>query len=190
MSEKSGDGKKKVPKKFFIKKPAVNRFQQFSWILVPLISVGGLWYPRLGLLLLGMMIFFLIFSYFKGRFWCGNLCPRGAFVEIFIKPISFYGKIPPLLSSKYFRLVVVIVFMTVFTLRTRAAFVSSVTTADVLNKWGFVFVTLCLVTTVIAVIVGVLFSPRAWCTFCPMGTIQKAIYSLNKGNKGRKDPYY
>jgi polyferredoxin len=189
MSEKVEIVKKRHLKILY-KKVNCKQISTFSWVMVPLISIGGLWYPKLGLLLLGMMIFFLIFSYFKGRFWCGNLCPRGAFVEIFIKPISFYGKIPPLLSSKYFRLFVVIVFITVFTLRTRAAFLSSVTTADVLDRWGFVFVTLCLITTVIAVIVGVLFSPRAWCTFCPMGTIQKAIYSLNKGNKERKDPYY
>jgi len=189
MSDKKVNKPEKKKKNFFIKKTFLNPIQKISWVMVPLISIGGLWFHKLGLLLLGMMIFFLIFSYFKGRFWCGNLCPRGAFVEIFIKPISFYGKIPPLLSSKYFRLAVVIVFMTIFSLRTRAAFINGINTVDALDKWGFVFATLCLITTVIAVIVGVIFSPRAWCTFCPMGTLQKSIYSLNKSKKDKVDGF-
>jgi len=44
-----------------------------------------------------------------------------------------------------------------------------------LEKIGFAFATVCLVTTVIAIFFGYLFSARTWCMFCPMGTMQKEI---------------
>lgn len=181
VEKKSIESKKaeKIPKRFFMKKPNVTKIQMVSWIIVPLLSLGGLWYHKLGLIMPVMMVFLLILSYFRGRFWCGNLCPRGAFLEMFIKPISFYGKIPDLFKAKYFRLLVVTVFMALFTLRTKAAF-GAWPLMESLDKWGLVFATLCLVTTVIAVVLGVLYSPRAWCSFCPMGTIEKGLYNINK----------
>jgi|GEM_PF-965102 len=181
VEKKSIETKKaeKFPKRFFMKKPNITKIQMVSWIMVPIISLGGLWYHKLGLIMPVMLMFLLVLSFFKGRFWCGNLCPRGAFLEMFIKPLSFYGKIPDLYKSKYFRLLVVTVFMTIFTLRTKAAF-GAWSTVEALDRWGLVFATLCLVTTIIAVILGVLYSPRAWCSFCPMGTIEKWLYNLNK----------
>ena len=40
------------------------------------------------------------------------------------------------------------------------------------DKIGMVFVTLCILTTSIAILFGVIISPRAWCSFCPMGTLK------------------
>ncbi|MDD5430058.1 MAG: 4Fe-4S binding protein [Candidatus Omnitrophica bacterium] len=45
---------------------------------------------------------------------------------------------------------------------------------------GFVFVRMCLVTTLIAIVTGVPFISRAWCVICPMGTLQAKINSFNK----------
>ena len=175
----------KVPKRFFIKKSNVGRLQKYTWIMVPLISLGGLWYHKLGLIMAVMMVFILGLSYFRGRLWCGNFCPRGAFLDFIIKPISFYGKIPGIFRSRGFRFLVVAVFMTVFTLRTKAAF-SAWSTLEALDRWGLVFAMLCLVTTIVAILLGVLFSPRTWCSFCPMGTFQKLLYNLNKKISSKK----
>jgi len=183
--EKKPVVKQSIPKRFFMKKANINTIQRFSWAIVPLISLGGLWYHKIGLIMPVMLVGLLILSFFRGRFWCGNLCPRGAFLEIFIKPLSFYGKIPELFKSKYFRLAVVTVFMTVFTLRTKAAF-GAWTMMEAFDRWGLVFAMLCLVTTIIAVILGVLYSPRAWCSFCPMGTIEKGFYNINKYFNNKK----
>jgi ferredoxin-type protein NapH len=38
-----------------------------------------------------------------------------------------------------------------------------------------VFVTMCLVTTAVAVLLGSYLSPRAWCSFCPMETAQRLL---------------
>jgi polyferredoxin len=43
------------------------------------------------------------------------------------------------------------------------------------THWGTVFWRVCLITTLMALVVGVIYRSRAWCSFCPMGTIQGAI---------------
>ncbi|MBU0478393.1 4Fe-4S binding protein [bacterium] len=40
---------------------------------------------------------------------------------------------------------------------------------------GAVFVTMCLVTTIIAIVLGIPMKQRAWCMVCPMGTLQRKI---------------
>jgi polyferredoxin len=49
------------------------------------------------------------------------------------------------------------------------------------RHWGYVFWEMCLVTTAVALIGGLLFRPRAWCVICPMGTMQ----NLLGGTRGR-----
>jgi ferredoxin-type protein NapH len=57
------------------------------WLL-PLIVIGGLFYPIIGLLVTGMIIFFVILSFFKQRYWCWFLCPRGAFLQMALTFVS------------------------------------------------------------------------------------------------------
>jgi polyferredoxin len=38
----------------------------------------------------------------------------------------------------------------------------------------------CLLTTVIAIILGVLTRHRGWCAICPMGFLQEKIHGLSK----------
>jgi polyferredoxin len=40
---------------------------------------------------------------------------------------------------------------------------------------GAVFVSICLITTIISVILGVLTRHRGWCAVCPMGFLQEKI---------------
>ncbi|HDZ76573.1 MAG TPA: 4Fe-4S binding protein [Candidatus Omnitrophica bacterium] len=63
------------------------------WLL-PLIVIGGLFNPMLGYLVLAMMIFLLTLSFFKGRYWCWNLCPRGSFLDIVLSKISVNKALP------------------------------------------------------------------------------------------------
>lgn len=58
-----------------------------------------------------------------------------------------------------------------------------ISTNGIVDKIGMVFVTLCIITTSVAILFGVIIAPRAWCSFCPMGTIQRVVgrgkYKLN-----------
>jgi len=48
---------------------------------------------------------------------------------------------------------------------------------------GSVFVMMCLLTTVIAVILGLFSKERAWCAMCPMGKLQEEIGKIGNSRK-------
>lgn len=53
-------------------------------------------------------------------------------------------------------------------------------TADWIAQFSFGFYSLMLTSTLIGLIVMVLYKPRTWCTFCPMGTMTQMICKLKK----------
>lgn len=148
------------------------------WLL-PIIVIGGLFNPYLGYLVIGMMIFLLSLSFFKRRYWCWNLCPRGAFLDMVVSKASSNKKIPGLFTKMWFRFVVFISFMSFLTYRIMQ-------TGGSLVKIGAVFVLMCLVTTIISIILGTLYKHRGWCMICPMGFLQERIYNLPKKKKIEK----
>ena len=142
--------------------------QLIMWWFLPVIIIGGIFWPYLGYLVVAMVIFFLVMASFKGRYWCGWLCPRGSFLERILSLVSRKGKVPLFLKNMAFRWIVFILLMGFMVFRL-------IQTEGVWAKIGFVFVTMCLVTTVIAIPLGIIFKPRTWCAFCPMGTLQGMI---------------
>lgn len=149
------------------------------WIL-PLVLIGGIFYPLLGYLALAMMVFLLILSFFRGRYWCWNLCPRGAFLDIVLSKLSRNKPVPKIFTNQRFRWMIFVLFMTFLIIRLLRA-------GQSLIAIGIVFVTMCLITTIISVILGAMTKHRAWCIICPMGTLQDKIGKLSKaGNREKK----
>ena len=142
---------------------------------VPLVALGGMFFPLLGLLMIPMMAALLALSYSKGRFWCANLCPRGSFLDFIVRPLSGFGQGPRFLTSSIFRYSFLALFMAGFIFRISTAMTEAAVWI-MLEKVGFVFASICLVTTIVATALGLFYSPRTWCTFCPMGTLQGEIH--------------
>jgi polyferredoxin len=142
------------------------------WLL-PLIVIGGLYVPSLGYLVVGMMAFFLTLSFFKGRYWCWNLCPRGAFLDIALSKVSRNKPFPKPLTRQWVRWLVFAVLMVFVIIRLMR-------TGGNLIAIGSVFVGMCLLTTIISIVIGILTKHRAWCMVCPMGTLQDKIVKLSK----------
>lgn len=145
------------------------------WFL-PLIVIGGLFDPLLGYLVIAMMAFFLVLAFFAHRYWCWNLCPRGAFLDIVVSKLSINKPFPPFFMKNWFRWVVFIFFMGFVIYRlTRTG-----------GNWfliGAVFVSICIITTIISIILGVASKHRAWCAVCPMGFLQEKISKINRRKK-------
>lgn len=137
------------------------------WLL-PLIVIGGLFYPFLGYLVLAMMAVLLVMSLFKGRYWCWNLCPRGAFLDIVLSRVSINKPIPKFFLKQWFRWLVFVLFMSFIISRL-------IRTGGNLIAIGSVFVMMCILTTIIAIVLGVVTKHRGWCMICPMGTLQDKI---------------
>ncbi len=137
-------------------------------ILVLIVSIAGLWFPLLGYFLLLVFATLLITSIFRGRWFCGNLCPRGSFNDFWVGKITRNKKIPSFLKSYWVRIPLFMLMMGFMGYRL-------LSTQGLINQIGMVFVIMCLVTTTIALFAGASVSPRTWCTFCPMGTVQNII---------------
>ncbi|HEX2950795.1 MAG TPA: 4Fe-4S binding protein, partial [Armatimonadota bacterium] len=136
--------------------------------------IGGWFYPYLGLLLLICMISPIIVGGIRGRYWCGWMCPRGAFFDYIMSRFSRNRPIPAWMRCSWFRLLVVVVLMGMMGVQLAFAW-------PIPTHIGRVFVLLLGVTTVIGIVLSLAFSPRAWCMICPMGTIASWI-------SGGKDP--
>jgi ferredoxin-type protein NapH len=140
-------------------------------IMVLIVSIGGLWYPVLGYFLLLVFAAIFLISPFRGRWFCGNLCPRGSFVDFWVAKISRKKKIPQTLRSLWIRMPIFFILMGLMGYR----IASTIGSLSTFEKIGMIFVMMCLVTTSISVLLGSYLSPRTWCSFCPMGTAQRLL---------------
>lgn len=136
--------------------------------LVVIVSIAGLWYPLLGYFMLLVFGAIFLIAPFRGRWFCGNLCPRGSFNDFWVGKITRKNRIPKFLRTYRVRIPLFILMMVFMGYRL-------FNTHGLVNQIGMVFVIMCLVTTSIALFAGTAFSPRTWCTFCPMGTVQNII---------------
>ncbi len=124
-----------------------NKLQPYLfWILLAFLAVGFV-YPAIGLVAIVCMLAPVIIAPFKGRFWCGNWCPRGSFYDHALARLSPKRPIPPFFRSKGLRVFMLAFIMTVFSVQTYYAW------GD-LAAMGLVFINLIFVTTVVGVILG------------------------------------
>lgn len=134
------------------------------WLILLAYVVVGYFYPIAGWIALICMVGPVLMSVYRGRYWCGNICPRGSLYTNIISRISLNKHIPPTIRSNKFRYFMIAFIMTMFVVQFYFAW----------GNWsamGNVFWRLIVVTTIVGIALGIIYSPRAWCTFCPMGTL-------------------
>lgn len=168
--------KKRKTKKTAIREKCCRKGSQLAMsLLLPVVVVGGYFCPRIGFTVLGLITLFLVLAGHRGRFYCGWLCPMGAFHERFLARISMHRPIPGLFKTSWFRWLVFVVMMSFMLNRLYAAWGDP-------KAVGGVFRMMWIVSTSIAIGLGIYFKARVWCTICPMGSLQgvasKNIYLL------------
>lgn len=153
--------------------------RNYGWLFTLLVAIVGLWLPKLGLLVIAIMLGLMISGFFTGRYWCGNYCPHGSLFDKILLPHSRNIKIPEFLKSKIFIISFFIFFMYNFTRKILNAF-ETWGTYSFPDKLGFVFVATYLVVLVIGGTLALFTTPRSWCQFCPMGSIQKGTHAIGR----------
>ena len=113
------------------------------WLLLGFLAVGQV-YPLIGLLAVICMMAPVLLSFYKGRYWCGNFCPRGSFYDHVLAKISPEKQIPSLFRQTNFRIAVLLVLMSAFSVQMYAAWGN-------LALVGAVFVRIILITTLIGI---------------------------------------
>lgn len=116
----------------------------------------------------------IISVFIWSRGFCGWACPRAAFLEKFIKPISLKRPVPGWMHSLWVSAIIFIVLIS------RVTYVG--VTKGLLAA-GFL---LCIVPTIGALLVG-WYSPKSWCAICPTGTFMKFIDLAVKKFKIKKN---
>ena len=161
---------------------------------------------------IGMLFFTipLIIALFGGsKAYCNRFCGRGQLFSILGEKLKLSRNSPPpkFLRSIWFRYVFLTFFMVMFGIMlfstykvfTGAPLSQTITllwvfklpwewvNVDFVTPWiaqcAFGFFSVMLTSTVLGIVTMVLFRPRSWCVYCPMGTMTQTICRL----KNRKE---
>jgi len=132
-------------------------------LFVALVSAGWL-VPWFGYFVPVCMIGGLVPAFFVGRKWCDWWCARGSFYESALGLARGNRPVPALLRSTGFRVAIMSVLSASFGFRISQLW------GDWAALGGF-FVTFLTATTVVGIALGMVFQPRSWCAFCPIGTL-------------------
>ncbi|MDK2829532.1 MAG: ferredoxin-type protein NapH [Clostridium butyricum] len=148
-------------------------WKKYSFTLLIGFVLLGLFDLRFAVVAIICMIAPVVVAIFKGRFWCGNLCPRGNFYDNVVSKFSNKKNPPKFFKSYYFRAVVLIIMMTMFTLGVKENWGN-------LYGIGMVFYRIIVVTTIIGIVLSLFYNHRTWCHFCPMGTLASIVGKFRK----------
>lgn len=149
----------------------VMRRRLIQWCLVPvvLVTIGLGWkYPLLGFSVPVVMALGMVGGIFRGRYVCGNLCPRGSLFDRVVEPVSRNSGIPHFFRNMTLRWSIFAAMMGFMVYRI-------LQNPSEITHWGRVFWLMCTITTSIGLVLGIALHPRAWCAFCPMGTLQNVL---------------
>ncbi len=151
--------------------------------LVPLVVIGGYFWPYLGYIAIAMLLFMLILSLFRGRYYCGWFCAMGSFHERLLALFSRKKKMLPVFKAPWFRWLIFVLMMGLLLSRLILA------EGDP-KKIGAAFVMMWTISTGMGIWLGLLWKPRSWCSICPMGLFQGFLglraYRLQVGDGCRE----
>ncbi|OLS02612.1 4Fe-4S binding protein [Tissierella creatinophila] len=167
-------------KNYYIKTNRIfSPLRNYGWLLTVLIAIGGLWEPRLGLIVVFIMAGLTISGFFTGRYWCGNICPHGSLFDRVLLPISRNKKIPEFIKSKPMILGFLVFFT--FNFSRKLIEISKLWGSFAfLEKLGMLFSNTYLMVLIVGGFLAIFLNARTWCQFCPMGSIQKASHTFGK----------
>ena len=144
------------------------------WLIIAYIVVGW-FYPVVGLVAFICMVGPVLTSIWRGRWWCGHVCPRGSLYDRVMSRVSPHREIPRFVRTFGFRLFMVFFIFTMFGVQLTLTVPWSEGGLAVWSGIGRVFWTIIVMTTVVGVILSLVYAPRTWCSFCPMGTISSWV---------------
>lgn len=181
----------------------------FLWIysiLYLILGVFNIFFAWLGLIEFCIPIFISIFG--GGKLFCNKFCGRGQLFELLGSKLKLSrNKVPPkFLSSPWFRYSFLIFFMTMFitmiisTINVFTGVKELKTVITILWSfkipWQFAYpynsispgfaqfafglYSIMLTSSIIGFFTMLIYRPRTWCVYCPMGTMTQLICKIKK----------
>ncbi len=146
----------------------------FGLILMIFFIVIGFYEPRAVVFAILCMVGPILSALFGfKRSWCRYICPRGLLYDQYFSGKKVNKCTPKLVLTTWFRVVIVIlIFLTLG--------FGVCKNVGSLEIWGITIHRMIIVTTLAGVLLGLRYSCRTWCCFCPMGSIASLIISIKK----------
>ncbi|MDR3565703.1 MAG: 4Fe-4S binding protein [Negativicutes bacterium] len=142
-----------------------NRWKTISYlVLILYLSIGFFLFPIIGSIALVCMLAPVVMAIWRGREWCGLYCPRGSLWDQVLTKINSSKKIPGWAKTKEIRIFMLVLIFSVFGWQMGYAWPDPVAI-------GLVFLRIIFITTIVGILLALIYSPRTWCNFCPMGTL-------------------
>ena len=138
--------------------------QDWSWIVTIVWMTAANFYHPIGLF--GFVCMFtpiIIALSGRGKMHCARICPRGSLIGKIGSLVNLGLKRPKLYSKKWFCPALWTIMMGGFAVMLIFVIPKGV---DTLGYSVLIFME---IATVLAILNGILFTPRQWCTICPMG---------------------
>ncbi|ODU54811.1 MAG: hypothetical protein ABT01_07640 [Clostridium sp. SCN 57-10] len=185
-------------------------WHEYLWIaelLYLVLGLSNILFAWLGMLFFAIPLLVAVFSGSKA--YCNRYCGRGQLLGHLGGKLKLSRNAPPprFLRSRWFRYGFLTFFMAMFGLMlfstyqvfTGAPLRETVTilwmfklpwqwvAVGMVSPWiaqfAFGFFGVMLTSTVLGLVTMVLFRPRSWCVYCPMGTMTQGICSLKQGKE-------
>lgn len=143
-------------------------WRYISIALVLGLAIGGYFVPAIGLGVIGLMIIALLTNIAESRSFCAGFCPNGRSLSFGFKKATRNQKMPTLFTKKEVRrmLCALMMFCVVSLLLRSDGSIAAI---------GRIFWAIYIAAIGISAVAAVLWKPRAWCSFCPMGTMQDTL---------------
>jgi hypothetical protein len=159
----------------------IKSIQGWSWIITLLwMTIANIWKP-FGLFGFACMFTPVIIALSgRGKMHCARVCPRGSLIRTFTKKISLGLRRPAFMNTHVFRWSLWGLMMGTFI---TVILYSIPRGIYFLGNSVLIFME---AATILALISGILFTPRAWCTYCPMGFTTGNIRALLEKQMDKK----
>jgi len=193
----------------------MNKWNEYLWIFSAIYLALGFF--NILFAWIGLICFFtplLLSITGKGKIYCNRYCGRGQLFELLggrLK-LSSSRTIPAFIRSKWFRYGFLAFFMTMFgimifstylvyngtndlkevvtllwTIRLPWNWTNTSSVSPWIAQFAFGFYSIMLTSTILGLITMILFKPRSWCVYCPMGTMTQGISMLKYKWKEKQD---
>jgi len=152
--------------------------QEWSWVItLAWMVIANFWKP-FGLFGFVCMFTPIIIALLgRGKMHCARVCPRGSFLAVTAKRLSLNLPRPQFFNKKWFKFALWSVMMGSFIIMLIFVIPKGI---YALGNAVLIFME---IATALALITGILFRPRTWCTVCPMGFSTGNIRTLLENGK-------
>lgn len=189
------------------------KFSEYMWIVSSLYLALGIFnilFAWLGLICFIVPLLISVIN--ASKIYCNKYCGRGQLLDLLGNKLNLSRNksMPKFLKTNYFRYGFLLFFLVMFInmiFNTYLVFQGKTNLKEVLtllwtfklpwnfselsyaspfiSQFAFGFFSLMVTSTLLGIITMILYKPRSWCVYCPMGTITQGICIIKEGSKKR-----